>query len=97
MYQAKMSSSEEECDDPFAGLHKPFAGLKEMDFDLHGIYMDHEPEDEFITTLDTCKDKFLNVLLTGSNLRNASMTDGVKEQVFSSTDLVNEEEEEETS
>ncbi|KAL4580058.1 hypothetical protein LXL04_016234 [Taraxacum kok-saghyz] len=45
MYQAKMSSSEELWDDPFAALHEPFAGLKEMDFDLHGIYMDHEPDD----------------------------------------------------
>ncbi|KAL4567165.1 hypothetical protein LXL04_022739 [Taraxacum kok-saghyz] len=51
-HKEKMSSSEEEWDDPFAALHEPFVGLKEMDFGLHGIYMDHEPEHEFITTLD---------------------------------------------
>ncbi|KAL4568723.1 hypothetical protein LXL04_024338 [Taraxacum kok-saghyz] len=53
---------------PFVVFHEPFVGLKEIDYDLYGIYMDHEPEDEFINTLNKCKDRFLNVLLTGANL-----------------------------
>ncbi|XP_023740456.1 uncharacterized protein LOC111888537 [Lactuca sativa] len=69
-----MASSEEEWNDPFAALNEPFAGLNKMDFELHGIYMDHEPENEFVSTLDKCKDNFLNVLLNDANLRNARST-----------------------
>nr|KAJ0196140.1 hypothetical protein LSAT_V11C700366060 [Lactuca sativa] len=73
-----MASSEEEWNDPFAALNEPFAGLNKMDFELHGIYMDHEPENEFVSTLDKCKDNFLNVLLNDANLRNASMFDEMR-------------------
>ncbi|CAI9294163.1 unnamed protein product [Lactuca saligna] len=45
-------SEDEGNKDPFFGLRVPFSGLKEMDFELHGIYMDHEPEEEFMTPLD---------------------------------------------
>ncbi|CAH1438014.1 unnamed protein product [Lactuca virosa] len=47
-----MASSDDGYADPFAGIHEPFAGLSEMDFELHGIYMDHEPEEEFVSSLD---------------------------------------------
>ncbi|CAH1436659.1 unnamed protein product [Lactuca virosa] len=66
----------------FFGLHEPFSGLNEMDFELHGIYMDHEPEQEFVTQLDKCKGILLNVILTDENLRNSSMADKVRTQVY---------------
>ena len=40
----------------FSGLYEPLSGLNKMDFELHGIYMDHEPEKEFVTPLNKCKD-----------------------------------------
>ncbi|CAH1449360.1 unnamed protein product [Lactuca virosa] len=43
-----MASSDEGYADPFAGIHEPLSGLSEMDFELHDIYMDHEPEEEFV-------------------------------------------------
>ncbi|CAI9287755.1 unnamed protein product [Lactuca saligna] len=45
-------SEDEGNTDPFFGLREPFSGLNEMDFELHGIYMDHEPDEEFVTPLD---------------------------------------------
>nr|KAJ0221806.1 hypothetical protein LSAT_V11C200052110 [Lactuca sativa] len=47
-----MGSSEDGYDDPFAGIYEPFSRLNEMDFELHGIYMDHEPRKEFVSRLD---------------------------------------------
>nr|KAJ0186936.1 hypothetical protein LSAT_V11C900479560 [Lactuca sativa] len=70
-----MASSEEEWNDQFAALNEPFCW---MDFELHRIYMDHEPEDEFVSALDKCKDNFLNVLLNDANLRNASMSNEMR-------------------
>ncbi|CAH1417178.1 unnamed protein product [Lactuca virosa] len=90
-----MSSSDEWYADPFAGIHEPFAGLSEMDFELHGIYMDHEPEEEFVSSLDKCKDIFLNVLLSDENLRNSNMADEVRAQVYHATDWQSDEDEQE--
>nr|KAJ0212487.1 hypothetical protein LSAT_V11C400201910 [Lactuca sativa] len=81
--------------DPFFGLREPFSGLNEMDFELHGIYMDHEPDEELITPLDKCKDAFLNVLLTHENIRNSSLTNDVRAQVYHRGDLQSDEDEEE--
>ncbi|KAL7617752.1 hypothetical protein Lser_V15G01650 [Lactuca serriola] len=81
-----MASSEEEWNDQFVALNEPFARLNEMDFELHGIYMDHEPKDEFVRTLDKCKDKFLNVLLNDANLRNACMSDEMRARVYHEND-----------
>nr|KAJ0215063.1 hypothetical protein LSAT_V11C300144060 [Lactuca sativa] len=81
--------------DPFFCLREPFFGLNEMDFELHGIYMDHEPYEEFITPLDKCKDAFLNVLLTDENIRNSSLTNDVRAQVYHRGDLQSDEDEEE--
>ncbi|CAH1433328.1 unnamed protein product [Lactuca virosa] len=81
-----MASSEEEWNDPFVALNEPFARLNEMDFERHGIYMDHEPEDEFMSTLDKCNDNFLNVLLNDANLRNASMSDEMRARVYHEND-----------
>lgn len=75
-----MSSSEDENADPFAGLYEPFAGLNEVDLEQLGIYMDHIPEEEFIPTLDKCKDTFLNILLSDDNLRNACESMGDEEK-----------------
>ncbi|CAH1420671.1 unnamed protein product [Lactuca virosa] len=58
-----------------------------MDFELHGIYMDHEPGQEFVSMLDKCKDHFLNIILCDVNIRNASMTDEVKDRVDHGNDL----------
>ncbi|CAI9298921.1 unnamed protein product [Lactuca saligna] len=80
---------------PFFGLREPFSGLNEMDFELHGIYMDHEPDEEFITPLNKCKDAFLNVLLTDENIRNSSLTNDVRAQVYHRGDLQSDQEEEE--
>ncbi|CAH1452793.1 unnamed protein product [Lactuca virosa] len=91
----KMASSEEEWNDPFAALNEPFAGLNEMDFELHGIYMDHEPEHEFVSTLDKCKDNFLNVLLNDANLRNASMSDEMRARVYHENDWESDKDDEE--
>ncbi|CAI9265380.1 unnamed protein product [Lactuca saligna] len=90
-----MASSEEEWNDPFAVLNEPFVGLNEMDFELHGIYMDHEPEDEFMSTLDKCKDNFLNVLLNDVNLRNASMSDEMSARVYHENDWESDKDDEE--
>ncbi|CAH1417241.1 unnamed protein product [Lactuca virosa] len=78
---------------PFFGLHEPLSGLNEMDFELHGIYMDHEPDEEFVTPLDKCKDAFLNVLLTDENFRNSSLVDDVRAQVYHGDDLQSDEDE----
>ena len=88
----EMGSSGDGYDDPFAGIYKPFSGLNEMDFELHRIYMDHEPRQEFVSRLDKCKDHFLNILLCDANIRNASMTDEVKDRVDHGNDLQNDEE-----
>ncbi|CAI9267764.1 unnamed protein product [Lactuca saligna] len=88
-----MASSDEGYADPFAGIHEPFAGLTEMDFELHGIYMDHEPEEEFVSSLDKYKDIFLNVLLSDENLRNSSMADEIRAQVYHATDWQSDEDE----
>ncbi|CAH1427469.1 unnamed protein product [Lactuca virosa] len=88
-------SEDEGNTDPFFGLREPFSGLNEMDFELHGIYMDHEPDKEFITPLNKCKDTFLNVLLTNENIRNSSLTNDVREQVYHGCDLQSDEDEEE--
>ncbi|CAI9299567.1 unnamed protein product [Lactuca saligna] len=90
-----MASSDEGYADPFAGIHEPFAGLTEMDFELHDIYMDHEPEEEFVSSLDKCKDIFLNVLLSDENLRNSSMANEIKAQVYHATDWQSDEDEQE--
>ncbi|CAH1415993.1 unnamed protein product [Lactuca virosa] len=81
--------------DPFFGLREPFSGLNEMDFELHGIYMDHEPDKEFITPLDKCKDAFLNVLLSDENIRNSSLTNDVRAQVYHRGNLQSDDDEEE--
>nr|KAJ0197067.1 hypothetical protein LSAT_V11C700376280 [Lactuca sativa] len=72
--------------DPFFGLREPFSGLNEMDFEIHGIYMDHEPDEEFVTPLDKRKDTFLNV--------NSSLTNDVRAQVYHGGDLQSDEDEE---
>nr|KAJ0195375.1 hypothetical protein LSAT_V11C700387360 [Lactuca sativa] len=90
-----MASSDEGYADPFAGIHEPFAGLTEMDYELHGIYMDHEPEEEFVSSLDKCKDIFRNVLLSDENLRNSSMADEIRAQVYHATDWQSDEDEQE--
>ncbi|CAI9288696.1 unnamed protein product [Lactuca saligna] len=79
----------------FFGLREPFFGLNEMDFELHGIYMDHEPEQEFVTLLDKCKDVFLNVLPTDKNLRKSSLVNEVRTQVHHGNDLQSDEDEQE--
>lgn len=86
------SMAGEGYNDPFAGIYEPFAGLDEMDYELYGIYMDHEPELEFVTSLDRCKDVFLNVLLSDDNLRNSSMADELRAQVYHAADLETDEE-----
>ncbi|CAH1412801.1 unnamed protein product [Lactuca virosa] len=91
----EMGSSDDDYDDPFAGIYEAFSGLNEMDFELHGIYMDHEPRQEFVSRLDKCKDHFLNILLCDANIKNASMTDEVKDRVDHGNDLQNDEEAEE--
>ncbi|XP_052626786.1 uncharacterized protein LOC111891964 [Lactuca sativa] len=73
----------------------PFAGLSEMDFELHDIYMDHEPEEEFVFSLNKCKDIFLNVLLSDENLRNSSMIVEIRAQVYDATDWQSDEDEHE--
>ncbi|CAI9301602.1 unnamed protein product [Lactuca saligna] len=80
---------------PFIGLHEPFSNLNEMEFEVHGIYMDHEPDEEFITPLDKCKDAFLNVLLTDENIRNSSLTNDVRAQMYHGDELKTDEDEEE--
>nr|KAJ0218899.1 hypothetical protein LSAT_V11C300111730 [Lactuca sativa] len=57
--------------------------------------MDHEPRQEFVSRLDKCKDHFLNILLCDANIRNASMTDEVKDRVDHGNDFQNDEEAEE--
>lgn len=77
-----MASSDDVFKELFASIYEPFSGLNEMDYELHGIYMDHEPEHEFVTALDKCRDVFLNVLLSDENLRNSSMADEIRAQVY---------------
>nr|KAJ0190912.1 hypothetical protein LSAT_V11C800408940 [Lactuca sativa] len=91
----EMGSLADGYDDPFAGIYEPFSGLNEMDFELHEIYMDHEPRQEFVLRLDICKDDFLNILLCDANIRNASMTDEVKDLVDHGNDFQNDEDVEE--
>ncbi|CAI9291077.1 unnamed protein product [Lactuca saligna] len=90
-----MGSSDDGYDDPFFGIYEPFFGLNEMNFELHKVYMDHEPQQEFVSRLDKCKDHFLNILLCDANIRNASMTDEVKDRVDHGNDLQNDEDAEE--
>ncbi|KAL4569572.1 hypothetical protein LXL04_025213 [Taraxacum kok-saghyz] len=90
-----MGSADEAYNNPFVGIYEPFEGIMEMDFELHGIFMDHEPEQEFFTSLDKCKDVFLNVLLSDANLRNASMSDEVRVQVYHANESKSDEEVEE--
>ena len=75
----------------FYGLYEPFAGLNEMDFELHGIYMDHEPEMKFVTPLNKCTDTFLNILLNDDNLRSSSLVDEVRAQVYHADDCHSDE------
>lgn len=42
-------------------------GLNKMDSQFHEIYMDHELEQEVVTTIDKCKDIFLNILFSYEN------------------------------
>ncbi|CAH1418885.1 unnamed protein product [Lactuca virosa] len=88
-------SEDEGSTNPFSGLREPFSGLNEMDFELHGIYMDHESEQEFVTPLDKCKDVFLNVLQTDERLRNSSLDDEVRTQVYHGNDWQSDQEEQE--
>nr|KAJ0188462.1 hypothetical protein LSAT_V11C900488660 [Lactuca sativa] len=85
MQDGVIASSDEGYVDPFVGIHKPFYGLSEMDFELYDIYMDHEPDENFVSSLDKCKDIFLNVLLSEENLRNYSMADEIRAQVYHAT------------
>ncbi|CAI9275465.1 unnamed protein product [Lactuca saligna] len=50
-----MASSDDVFKELFASIYEPFFGLNEMDHELHGIYMDHKPEHEFVTVLDKCE------------------------------------------
>nr|KAJ0187152.1 hypothetical protein LSAT_V11C900491060 [Lactuca sativa] len=95
MQEGVMASSYEGYADPFAGMHEPFAGLSEMDFELHDIYIDHELEEEFVSSLDKCKNIFLNVLLSDENVRNSSMADEIRAQVYLATDWQSDEDEHE--
>ena len=56
--------------------------------------MDHEPDEDFITPLDKCKDAILNVLLNDENIRNSSLTNDVRAQVYHGGDLQSDEDEE---
>ncbi|CAH1453468.1 unnamed protein product [Lactuca virosa] len=56
----EIGASDDSYDDPFAGIYEPFSGLTEMDFELHGIYMDHEPWQEFVSKID--KSPVVNVV-----------------------------------
>ncbi|CAH1433208.1 unnamed protein product [Lactuca virosa] len=87
-----MDFSDDVFKDVFGGLYEPFAGLNEMDFELHGIYMDHEPQNEFFSPLNKCKDSFLNVLLSDDSLRNSSIVDEVRAQVYHDGDWKSDEE-----
>ncbi|CAI9270895.1 unnamed protein product [Lactuca saligna] len=87
-----MASSDDVFKELFASIYEPFSGLNEMDYELHGIYMDHEPEHEFVTTLDKCRDIFLNVLLSDENLRNSSMVDEIRAQVYHDNEWQSDEE-----
>nr|KAJ0204267.1 hypothetical protein LSAT_V11C500293500 [Lactuca sativa] len=91
----EMGSSYDGYDGPFAGIYEPFSRLNEMDFELHGIYMDHEPKQESITRLNKSKDPFLNILLSDENIIISSMADEVKARVYHGNDLQNDEEAEE--
>ncbi|CAH1413870.1 unnamed protein product [Lactuca virosa] len=64
-----------------------------MDLELHDIYMDHEPKQEFVTSLDKRRDIFLNVLLSDENLRNSSMADEIRAQVYHANEWQSDEEE----
>ena len=90
-----MGSADEAYNDPFVGIYEPFEGINEMDFELHRIFLDHELEQEILTSLDKCKDVFLNVLLSDANLRNASMSDEVRAQVYHANEWKSDEEAEE--
>jgi len=81
-----MDSTDIGIKDTFDVIHEPFSGHRDIDFELHGIFMDHEPDEEFVTPLDKCNDVFLNVLLSDENLRNSSMGDEIRAQVYHSTD-----------
>ncbi|CAH1441123.1 unnamed protein product [Lactuca virosa] len=81
---------------PICWFTEPFSGLNEMNFKFHGIYTDHELEQEFVTSKEKCKDVFLilNVLID-ENLRNFSMADEVRAQVYHVNDWQSDEEEQE--
>lgn len=77
-----MDFSDNVFQDVFGGLYKPFTGLNEMDFNLHGIFIDYEPQNEFLSPLNKCKDSFLNVLLSDDNLRSSSIADEDRAQFY---------------
>ncbi|CAI9287551.1 unnamed protein product [Lactuca saligna] len=79
---------------PICWFERAF-GLNEKDFYLHGIYMDHEPKNEFVSTLDKCKDAFLNILLNGANLQSASMSNEMRVQFYHTNDWESDKEVEE--
>ena len=88
-----MDAAEDVFKESCTSMYEPFSGLNQMDFELHGIYMDHEPEQEFVTSLNKCKDSFLNVLLSEDNLRNSSLVDEFRAQVYHAADWQSDEEE----
>nr|KAJ0221921.1 hypothetical protein LSAT_V11C200071050 [Lactuca sativa] len=59
------------------------------------IYMDHEPEQELVTPQDKCKDILYNVILTDENIRNSTMVDEVRSQVYHVNGWQSDEEEQE--
>ncbi|CAH1418409.1 unnamed protein product [Lactuca virosa] len=95
VHEGVMASSDKGYADPFDVIHEPFSSLSEMDFELHDIYMDHEPDEEFVSSLDKCKDIFLNALLSDENLRNSCMADEIRAQVYHATDWQSDEDEHE--
>ncbi|KAL4577330.1 hypothetical protein LXL04_013438 [Taraxacum kok-saghyz] len=93
MFVLNMDAAEDVFKESCTSMYEPFSGLNQMDFELHGIYMDHEPEQEFVTSLNKCKDSFLNVLLSEDNLRNSSLVDEFRAQVYHAADWQSDEEE----
>ncbi|CAI9298501.1 unnamed protein product [Lactuca saligna] len=88
----EVGSSDDHYDDTFTGIYEAFSRLNDIDFELQEIFMDHELGQEFASSLDKCNDHFLNILLCDANIRNASMSDEVKDQVDHGNDLQNDEE-----
>ncbi|KAL4584575.1 hypothetical protein LXL04_009178 [Taraxacum kok-saghyz] len=80
-----MDAAEDVFKESCTGIYEPFSGLNQMDFELH--------EQEFVTSLNKCKDSFLNVLLSEDNLRNSSLVDEFRAQVYHAADWQSDEEE----